>query len=199
MSVKDSKPPRASAVSTALPAFSALALLVCALGFGAGLAGCGSGGVESTDESAVPVAPADSASAGSVSLTLNAGNASFSSVNYTIIGGQFHTTGVLDVSNSSGISGTIGGIPFGTDYVVTLNAVSTQAAPASTCDGSASFDISSTVLVPVSVHVTCKEQKVLAATPAPIPPLAPLTLGVILLALGLFQQRRLSASGTSSS
>ena len=132
----------------------------------------------------------DTTTSGSVSLALDVGDAHLSSVAYAIVGTEFHHTGTLDVSNATRISAVIGGIPFGTDYVVTLTAASTEPVPM-TCDGSAAFQVPNDVPVNVPVHVTCTQQKVMAGTtPAPIPHGAGALLGLALLGLGLAFQRR---------
>jgi hypothetical protein len=170
-----------------------IAVLAFSLGLGSGVLACGSGSAESASDAPVADTPSnDPGPSGSVSLELTAGQANLSAVTYTIVGGQFHTSGTLDVSHSTRISGTIAGIPFGTNYALTLNALSADGS--TTCNGSAAFDITSPAPVPVSVLVSCKVQNLVAATPAPIPPAAPLALCLGLLCIGLMQQRRLSAT-----
>jgi hypothetical protein len=172
-------------------------VLVGSLCLGFGALGCGSGtGADAAADSmegapAPSSGPADQASSGSISLALDVGSTKLDSVSYTIIGGQFQKSGALDVSNSARISGVIGGIPFGNDYVVTLNAASSSSPSQKlTCSGSAAFQVPDEVPVQVLVHVTCNEQTVLAATPAPIPPWASLALCLALLGTGLGLQRR---------
>jgi len=92
---------------------------------------------------------------GSLDLTLSSG-ATLTSVNYTIIGpASYSKTGALDVSNSTTISGLIGGIPAGTGYAITLSASTADASL--TCGGSATFNVTARQTTPVSVAVTCKE------------------------------------------
>src|SRR6478609_10043408 len=92
---------------------------------------------------------------GALGLTLSSG-ATLTAVNYTIIGpASFNKAGSLDVSNSTTISGLIGGLPAGSGYVVTLSASTADASL--TCSGSATFNVSAHQTTPVSVAVTCKE------------------------------------------
>jgi hypothetical protein len=75
-----------------------------------------------------------------------------STVNYSITGpGSFTKTGSFDVTNSTTISATIGPIPVGTGYTVTLSTTL-----GATCNGSAMFDIQSHQTTPVTVHMSCK-------------------------------------------
>jgi hypothetical protein len=170
-----------------------VASLIPALCLALSALGCGNGSAESVDEPSAAATPVDTTMSGSVSLALDVGDAHLDSVTYAIVGSEFHQTGTLDVSHATRISAVIGGIPFGTDYVVTLTAASTEPVPM-TCDGSAAFQVPNDVPVNVPVHVTCTQQKVMAATtPAPIPHGAGALLGLALLGLGLAFQRRRAA------
>ncbi|HYQ45343.1 MAG TPA: 5'-nucleotidase C-terminal domain-containing protein [Polyangiaceae bacterium] len=124
---------------------SALALGLCLA-----VVGCG----ESTPQTSQ--SPAEQAAGeGSLGLTLSSG-AVLTSVSYTIIGPtSYNKTGALDVSNSTTISGLIGGIPAGSGYSITLSASTADASL--TCGGSATFNVSARQTTPVSVAVTCKE------------------------------------------
>jgi 5'-nucleotidase len=114
------------------------------------LAGCSSAGAPATGQSAT-----ERVGEGALGLTLSSG-ATLTSVSYTIIGpNSFSKTGSLDVSNSTTISGLIGGLPAGSGYVVTLSASAADASLA--CGGSATFNVSAGQTTPVSVAVTCKE------------------------------------------
>ena len=159
--------------------------------------GCGSPGAESASptegQPASPDHPAavDESESGSVSFELDVGRTRLDLARYTIVGNGFQTSGTLDISKSTRISGFVGGIPFGTGYAVTLNA--TSAAPVVlSCDGSASFDVTSTVPVPVTVPVHCKAKKVaeFVATPAPVPPAAIAALWLLLFGVGVGMQQR---------
>jgi serine/threonine protein kinase len=110
-----------------------------------------------SDASSPPIAPS-SERAGEVALQLQlAPGATLTSANYSITGpAAFAKTGSLDVSQSSKISGTIGGIPAGSGYTVTLAASTADASFA--CSGSGTFNVTAHQTTPVSVAVTCKEK-----------------------------------------
>ena len=61
------------------------------------------------------------------------------SVTYTITGNGFTKTGAIDTSGSPTVSGTIGGIPAGKGYTITLTATSVEGN--TTFTGSATFDV----------------------------------------------------------
>ena len=189
MTEQETKAKRLSFLQKRSPCAARAALLACSLCL-AGI-GCGSGSAESTDAPAPASGPAAEVTAGSVNLSLDVGNAHLDGVQYTVVGGSFHKSGSLDVSNSTRISGVIGGIPFGTDYVVTLSAASSVPV-ATTCEGSAAFQVPDDVQVQVAVHVTCNQQKLATATPAPIPPADTAVLSLVLLGVGLAFQRKAS-------
>ena len=106
-----------------------------------GVAACGSGGESAAETPPIASAPAaESNAVGSIELGLALGDSNIRAVSYSIIGNQFQTTGVIDVSRSTQIASEIGGIPFGTNYVVTLTAASADGT-STTCSGSASFDV----------------------------------------------------------
>jgi hypothetical protein len=158
------------------------------------LAGCGgpgdtsSGAPSLTDDSppgAFAGASSDEAPVGSVTLELDVAGAHLATAGYTIIGPKLSITGSFDVSQSTRISGIVAGLPFGTGYVVTLTAQSSDK-PVLNCSGSAAFAVSSSALVPVTVPVACRAEKdaPLDAVAAPIPPLAPALLFLVLLGLG---------------
>jgi len=94
---------------------------------------------------------------GEVALALQLGNGTtITSAGYTIIGpASFTKSGSIDVSQSTTISTTIGAIPSGTGYSVTLSATTTDSSV--TCSGSASFSVSARQTTPVTVAVSCKE------------------------------------------
>jgi len=171
----------------------AVSLSAALLAFGA--LGCGQGAPEATpgstatQPSAVDPSSTEEARSGSLSLALEAGNTKLTSVTYTIIGGSFVKGGSIDVSNSTHLSAVIGGIPFGTNYALTL-ASSGVGPPQTDCSGSAAFDIDGPGPTPVSVQLSCR-QAVVAVTPpptpmpAPIPPLPIFVLALALLGLGV--------------
>lgn len=77
-------------------------------------------------------------------MTLNA-------VSYTVSGNGFSKTGTIDTSGSPTINGTIGGIPTGKGYTITLTA--TSADGASTFTGSATFDVTAGATTSVTVRL----------------------------------------------
>jgi acid phosphatase len=94
---------------------------------------------------------------GSIGLALQvAPGTTLSSVSYDITGPQgFTKSGPIDVSNSSTLSATIGGLPAGTGYSISLTGTSTQGG--TTCAGNATFDVQAHQTAVVTVHVVCTE------------------------------------------
>jgi arylsulfatase A-like enzyme len=77
---------------------------------------------------------------GSLELKLQvAPDVTLNSVTYTISGNEFEKSGTIDSSGATSISGTIGGIPAGDGYTITLTAKSEQNEAEFT--GSAKFDV----------------------------------------------------------
>ena len=107
-----------------------------------------------------PSSNAGDQAVGSVGLALQLGpGQTLNSVAYTITGpNNYSKTGTLDVSHSSTISGTIGGIPAGNGYTITLNGTTTNGG--TTCLGSAMFSITAHQTTSVAVHLTCHEAAV---------------------------------------
>jgi len=136
-------------------------------------------------------------SVGSIELSLQAGDARLDAMNYAIVGGSgFVSSGSLDVSNSTRVSGVIGGIPFGKNYALTVNGKAQGQAPLD-CAGSASFDLNAVGPTPVPILINCRGAQVAvtpAAMPAPVPPVAIFAFGCLLAVLGAALQRR-SAQG----
>jgi hypothetical protein len=96
---------------------------------------------------------------GELGLALSmASGTTFAVVEYQIAGPQgFTKSGSIDVSQSTTISTTIGGLPAGAGYSITLSATSTDAT--TSCSGSAPFNVLAAQTAPVSVHLTCQEAK----------------------------------------
>src|SRR5690349_17969439 len=94
-------------------------------------AGCGNTEPNSGD--------ASSRATGTVGLELALANGkTLDTVTYTITGpGGFSKTGSIDVSHSSTVSTTIGAIPAGSGYTLSLSGASTDSSTA--CSGSATF------------------------------------------------------------
>ena len=78
-------------------------------------------------------------------------------VSYAIGGpGGFARAGNVDVSHSTTISFTVGGIPAGQGYNVSLNG--TASVGTTTCSGAAMFDITPKMTTMLSIKVQCREQ-----------------------------------------
>ena len=119
-----------------------LALLLA----GATVAGCGEQGPAS----------ADSAQAGSVDLALVTGGVTLASVSYTITGSNaFSKTGTINVAASATLSTVIGGLPAGKGFTIALSATSTDGA--TTCGGSATFDVTAGLVATVTVALDCHQ------------------------------------------
>ena len=163
---------------------------------------CGNGDSETSAEhsagTSLPTATSDGQS-GALSLALQlAAGTTLNTVNYVVLGPNFTKSGAFDVSNSATVSAVIGGIPFGNDYTVSLNATSASTPPVQ-CDGSAAFSVTSSDVTSVPIRIECHEARPLAATSAPIPPFAYLLLGFMLMGLGatwLGRPSRTMAGGT---
>ena len=94
----------------------------------------------------------DVESAGSVSFNLTAApGVTLNSVAYTVTGNGFTKTGAIDTSVSPTISGTIGGIPAGKGYTITLTATSVEGG--ATFTGSATFDVTAGGTTSVTIHL----------------------------------------------
>jgi 5'-nucleotidase len=95
---------------------------------------------------------------GSVDLALQAApGVTINVVTYMISGpDSFSRTGTIDVSHSATVSTTIGGLPAGSGFAVTLTGNSTDGA--TTCGGGpVSFAVVPGQTTPVSVHLLCHE------------------------------------------
>ena len=94
---------------------------------------------------------------GSVSVALmGAGGVTISTVGYSIMGpNAFSKTGAIDVSASSTISSTIGGLPAGSGFTITLSASSTN--NSETCSGTAGFTVLAHQTASVAVPIECRE------------------------------------------
>ena len=84
------------------------------------------------------------------------GGGSISTVTYSITGPMaFSKSGSIDVSASSTISSTIGGLPAGSGFSISLSANATT--PSQTCSGSATFSVVAHQTAAVTVPVECRE------------------------------------------
>ena len=124
----------------------AFVVLMGALGLSA--FACGSaGGTGSAEITSDP---------GSIELALTAGPLLLTRVSYAIdhVNG-FHRAGAIDVTNSTRISATIGGIPAGTGYHLQLSAVAANDAYA-TCTGWAVADVVAGSTTSAKIVLSCK-------------------------------------------
>src|SRR4051794_17212230 len=100
---------------------------------------------------------------GSIDLGLSAGSLTINSVSYSIENGLgFRKTGTIDVTNSTRISATIGGIPAGTGYYIRLTAVAENDAYA-TCSGYALADIIAGSTTYTKIVLSCKASAVMGS------------------------------------
>ena len=117
-------------------------LLWLALAASGPLAGC----------SREPSSHGDVEPAGSIGLNLTAApGVTLNAVTYTITGNGFTKTGAIDTSGAPTISGTIGGIPAGKGYTITLTATSVEGD--TTFTGSATFDVTAGATTSVTVRL----------------------------------------------
>ena len=95
--------------------------------------------------------------AGSVGVALQIAPAiSLNTVSYTITGpGAYLRTGAIDVSNSTLVSTTVGGLPVGTGFNITLTATSTDGA--TSCTGSAPFSVTAKMTTSVTIGLICHQ------------------------------------------
>jgi len=121
-----------------------------ALGVSFLAAGCKEAEVQGVD--------AANGSGGEIALDLSlASGATLSAVGYTITGpGGYAKTGSIDVSKSTKVATTIGGIPNGSGYTISLSGTSSDGGTA--CNGSASFSVVAHQTTTVPVAILCKEQ-----------------------------------------
>ena len=77
-------------------------------------------------------------------------------VSYAIGGpGGFARSGNVDVSRSTTISFTVGGIPAGQGYNITISGTASD--NATTCSGSAMFDITTRMTTALMIKIQCRE------------------------------------------
>ena len=118
--------------------------LVCllALGVDAAFIGCAS----------EPLSNVGDEQSGSLGLSLQAApGVTLDAVAYIISGNEFSKTGSIDSSGATSISGTIGGIPAGKGYAITLTAKSVETG--TTFTGSARFDVTVGGTTSVTIHL----------------------------------------------
>jgi arylsulfatase A-like enzyme len=99
-----------------------------------------------------PSSHLDVETAGSIGLNLTAApGVTLNSVTYTITGNGFTKTGAIDTSGSPTVSGTIGGIPAGKGYTITLTARSAEGD--TTFTGAATFDVTAGATTSVTLRL----------------------------------------------
>jgi hypothetical protein len=94
---------------------------------------------------------------GSVSFALQlAGGGSLQSASYIITGpNNYSKTGTIDLSSSTTLSATIGGIPAANGYQIAITATTVDGK--TSCAGSAMFDVAARMTRTVNVPLTCHE------------------------------------------
>jgi hypothetical protein len=138
----------------------------------------------------VPVAPGEPGDVGSISMALTVGGGvQINQISYAISGNGFQKAGTIDVSASTTVTTTIGGIPVGVGYQVQLTAQDV-AHKLLGCAGAATFDVLGAATVPVPVHLTCHEAPRAPAAAVPVPGWARAAMAGLLLGLGLVVLRR---------
>ena len=127
-------------------------ILPSALGLGPALlsAGC-SNSVPSSADTATT-------NGGEIALDLSLASGSvLNTVTYTITGpGGYVKTGSIDVSRSATVSTTLGGIPTGAGYSISLAGTTTD--ESTSCQGATSFSFVAHQTTPVAVAILCREQ-----------------------------------------
>ena len=99
-----------------------------------------------------PIADGNVEQVGTLGLNLKAApGVTLDSVAYSISGNGFSKTGSIDTSGAPTISGTIGGIPAGNGYTITLTATSTEGSE--TFVGSATFNVVARKTTAVTIHL----------------------------------------------
>ncbi len=122
--------------------FTLLALSACAVG-------CSSSKSPSGDGQRLETT-------GTIGAQLQLPDISIASVTYAITGPQsFTLSGTVDLTHASGVSFTLGGIPAGVGYTITLAAASTD--DTTSCVGSATFNITAGATTQVAIHLDCHE------------------------------------------
>jgi hypothetical protein len=125
--------------------------LLALVALGAIASGCSSAGSTSTR------IPTMQESTGSIGAQLQiGGDLTISSANYLITGPNgFMVTGPVDLSHSSELAFTVGGIPAGSGYSLILTATATDGV--TTCAGSATFSVTAGGTTQVMVHLDCHQ------------------------------------------
>jgi hypothetical protein len=116
-------------------------------------------GTMACSSSTSPTSPAGASqeTTGSIGAQLQiGGNITINTATYLITGPNgFTVTGPVDLSHSSGLSFTVGGLPAGSGYSLVLTATATDGV--TTCAGSAMFSIAAGATTNVTVHLDCHQ------------------------------------------
>ncbi|MEI9940883.1 MAG: histidine-type phosphatase [Pseudomonadota bacterium] len=101
--------------------------------------------------------PAPSENTGVIGLDLTvAGGITFDSQSFAIVGPNgFSKSGSIELSAATKLSATIGGIPAGNGYTITLSGTSTDGS--TSCTGSATFNVTAHATSQVSVALVCHQ------------------------------------------
>ncbi len=167
--------------------------LACALGLATACADDGSN--PSLDGQDLGAKSATGEQSGSLTIDLNpSGQVTFSSFSYAIVRPGFTKSGNIDVPESTKVAATIAGLPPGIGYSLTLMGTSTAPVDAQ-CSGSAQFDIMAGHVTPVPVNLECHINEVTPPVNAPLPPLVPVAVGMVLAAAGASSVRRRQQRG----
>ena len=144
--------------------------------------GCGNGSAGDDDS-----APTPTGETGSLSFALTQPDSlRLDELDYVITGPRYTKSGSIDVSKSTTVSALIEAIPVASGYSITL--AGTSLAPGTVkCSGSATFDIAPGEVSSVPISVQCKNDP---PKLVPIPPVAPIALGLMLLVIGTARRRR---------
>jgi hypothetical protein len=173
------------------------AAAACALGMATACADDGSN--PSSDGLDLGAKSATGEQSGSLTIDLNpSGQVTFSSFSYAIVRPGFTKSGSIDVSQSTKVAATIAGLPPGIGYSLTLMGTSTAPVDAQ-CSGSAQFDIIAGHVTPVPVNLECHVNEVMPPVNAPLPPLVPVALGMLLAATGASSVRKRRKKAVSRS
>lgn len=131
-------------------------LTFMAIGSGAVIGCSGSGGA------GAPGGASAGQGAGEATGTVGAqlqigGGITIAAVTYGISGPNgFVKTGTVDLSHASALAFTVGGLPAGTGYSITLSAVSVDGA--TSCAGTGTFNVSAKTTTQVMVHLECHQE-----------------------------------------
>ena len=105
----------------------------------------------------VDEAQPDGGEMGAVKLDLTLGpGLSLNSLDYVVTGpNSFSRMGSFNVASSATFTGTIGGLPAGNGYSITVTGTASDGA--TTCGGMGSFNVTAKVTTPVMLHLLCRE------------------------------------------